>query len=104
MSLYSPGILISNATFSQDASTEDESNFLLFSANLFCPAVNAKNYSGFTDIPFSFLKNYLNKFSACPKEAEIFHEITFSKYIFYAGNIIVRFQQTDIIFPFHYFW
>jgi hypothetical protein len=29
---------------------------------------------------------------------------TFSVYKFYAINGIVRFTQTDIIFPFHYFW
>lgn len=29
---------------------------------------------------------------------------TFSLYKFYSTNGIVRFTQTDIIFPFHYFW
>jgi len=104
MSLYSNSILTSNATFYKDPLTEDESYFLLFSANLYSPAVNTKNINGFPDLPYSILKNYLNKFSACFKEVELFHEITFSKYIFYTGNIIVRFQQTDIIYPFHYFW
>ena len=104
VSIYSPCLLYSNASFSTDNSAKDESYFSLFSANLIGPAVNTKNIVTLNDIPFSILKNYLNKFSACLKEAELFHEITFSKYILYAGTIIVRFQQTDIIYPFHYFW
>lgn len=28
----------------------------------------------------------------------------FSSYYFFSHNLMVRFVQTDIIFPFHYFW
>jgi hypothetical protein len=28
----------------------------------------------------------------------------FSGYIFYASNLIVRIETTDLIFPFHFFW
>jgi hypothetical protein len=50
------------------------------------------------------LKIHLNDLGVFQEAVESFFYNTSSQYIFYAANGITRFLQTDIIFPFHYFW
>ncbi len=49
-------------------------------------------------------KYHFNSFVDRFKAEETLSLIEFSKYFFYSSYLIERFQPTDIIFPFHYFW
>jgi hypothetical protein len=73
-------------TFSKDKSNDGETYYSLFASSLYFPAANSKNLSLFSEIPYTIVNKYLNKFSACLKEVELLREITYSKYIFYAGK------------------
>ncbi|MFM6925882.1 MAG: hypothetical protein ACKOU7_10315 [Ferruginibacter sp.] len=50
------------------------------------------------------VKNTYKEFSAVNKAAEQVYVHTFSQYSFYSRKLLVRLQNTDLIFPFHYFW
>jgi hypothetical protein len=89
---------ISNITTS-----DNETYFSPYLANIFNPADNSRNASGFSTIILSAANKYVNKFSVAIEEGTLVRKISFSTYTFYARNIIIRFQPTDIIFPFHYF-
>lgn len=65
-----------------------------------------------TNVPFSFSKNnpnttfktFHNSLFVHTKTIERVFNIAYTQYNFYAKNVLARFKQTDIIFPFHYFW
>jgi hypothetical protein len=65
-----------------------------------------------TNVAFSFSKNnpnttfktFHNSLFVHPKTIERVFNIAYTQYNFYAINVLARFKQTDIIFPFHYFW
>jgi hypothetical protein len=104
VSFYTPAILIPDAAFSQEPLNTGQSSFLPFTVDLFGPANTNRTYSGTSDIPVSFANQSLNKFITFQEAAIIFRKIFISRYVFYARNIIVRLQEADIIYPFHYFW
>ncbi|HOW25355.1 MAG TPA: hypothetical protein PK711_06755 [Bacteroidales bacterium] len=58
----------------------------------------------FEKLPFAAQKNYLDRFVACIRTAELYMVNTFSRYIYHAHYEVDRFEQPDIIFPFQYFW
>jgi hypothetical protein len=53
---------------------------------------------------FSSLKISLSEFSGCLKTAEQLVVVAFSQNRFYSRHVLTRLQNTDLIFPFHYFW
>lgn len=105
VSLYSTSDFTANITISKNISTNDASCFSFVHIDLFCHSGKTENFvSGNCKLPVSSLKDQLNVFLACTKYAELSHTNSYSKYIYYAENNIIRFQSSDIIFPFHYFW
>ena len=50
------------------------------------------------------IKNTCKEFSAINKAAEQVYVHTFLRYNFFSRKLLVRLQNTDLIFPFHYFW
>lgn len=50
------------------------------------------------------VKNTFKEFSAANKVAELVFVHTFSQYNFFSRKLLVRLENTDLIFPFHYFW
>ena len=104
VSLYSHDLLRSNTAFSGQSS-EVKSYFSLASVNLFSHTIRTENsVNYFYHRLSSSLKSHLNDFLFKGVAVDSFLLKTFSKYIFYSRVIIVGFLQTDIIFPFHYFW
>lgn len=61
--------------------------------------VNAVN-----KLPHPTFKNSPFKLFVCSSLAEYAYRTVFTLYRFFSVNILVRFFETDIIFPFHYFW
>lgn len=104
VSFYSNPIFIDNFTSTQ-TNTETEHYCSLVTNNLLCHTseIESSNTIFNNTLPTT-LKNNFNKFSNCIHSTEQAYFNTFSQYNFYAQNLLVRLQQTDIIFPFHYFW
>jgi len=50
------------------------------------------------------VKSTWKEFSAANIAAEHVYVHTFSRYNFFSRKLLVRLQNTDLIFPFHYFW
>jgi hypothetical protein len=103
--VYSGSLLSLDTFFSKKHSVKDESSFLLFSDNLFCPSAQAESILlKFSELSITSPKNFLNSLIDRCRCIEQILLISFSKYVFYFINLIFWFQPTDIIFPFHYFW
>lgn len=47
---------------------------------------------------------FKDKLSATAKAIEHSFFSTYSQYCFYSQYLLIRLLQTDIVFPFHYFW
>ena len=102
---YSISAVTLGDTFSKTQSSGDESYYFLFSSNLFCPAAQTENIvKDYNELSSSSHKNHFNSFVDRSRAKETLLLISFSKYVFYSINLAERFQPTDIIFPFHYFW
>lgn len=50
------------------------------------------------------VKHHFNPFFAYSVVLERVYFHTFSQYNFYSEHTLVRLRQTDLIFPFHFFW
>ncbi|MGV3589233.1 MAG: hypothetical protein ACO1OF_19660, partial [Adhaeribacter sp.] len=67
--------------------------------------VETVNYvTAYNNLPFRPLKNPFKAFLAFVKATEQTNFRIFSQYYFYSQNVLIRLKQTDLIFPFHYFW
>jgi hypothetical protein len=104
LSVYSHGIACTEISVSTGELSQKEHNISSVSANQTGFAVQTENsVIGYNNLPSS--QNFhFNTFFGHHKSSDLFLLKTFPKYILYAKNIVVGFQQTDIIFPFHYFW
>ena len=75
------------------------------STNFFChisqPGVSANTVGNTNTLA---LKKPQRGFSACGETIEQLLGNTFCQYSFYSKNVLIRFRQSDIIFPSHYFW
>lgn len=73
--------------------------------NLFCHTTPSESsISAFGYTTSSFFKNDVKDFVLYVKAKEQLFLNSFTQYHFYSKNLLLRFQLTDIIFPFHYFW
>ena len=103
--LYGNSVVTSDANFSNEQSKSDDKCLIFLSADLLCPTAQSENnIREFSKLPTTSPKNHFNSLIARAKAEESIILFTFSKYSFYSHNIVDRFQQTDIIFPFQYFW
>jgi IMP cyclohydrolase len=103
--LYSGIAFNGNAAFVKQGSTTKESYSHSVSAKSFQHTVQTEN--GVTVCNHSnpvTVKNTFKEFSAVNTVTEHILVHTFSHYSFYSDKLLVRLQNTDIIFPFHYFW
>jgi hypothetical protein len=50
------------------------------------------------------IRNFSGDYAAYVKAIQSLLLHSFSTYNFYYQHVLLRFQRTDIIFPFHYFW
>jgi Mlc titration factor MtfA (ptsG expression regulator) len=66
--------------------------------------VSARNISIIKTNPCQTFKVVSNAFFIHNIAIEQLYNALFADYKFYAIHSIIRFTQTDIIFPFHYFW
>jgi hypothetical protein len=97
--------LRSDAIFSKTNRAEKESYSQSVSAKSFQHTVQTENsvtvcshHSPVT------VKNTYKEFSAANKAVEHVSVHTFSQYNFFSHKLLARLQNTDLIFPFHYFW
>lgn len=106
VSFYSTGILSSGYAYPNDHRSANEERYLpIAGVDLFTHTTKPENVVVSFNSLLSFsLKNSFNDFLASRQATDLFLLNASSKYIFYASNTVERFQQTDIIFPFHYFW
>ncbi|HEX2683303.1 MAG TPA: hypothetical protein VHL77_05205 [Ferruginibacter sp.] len=75
------------------------------SAKCFKHTVQSENsFSIFNHARPVSLKNSHNDFPACIKTTGALVLTRFQQYHFYSQNLLTRVRQTDLIFPFHYFW
>lgn len=104
LSIYGHGIVSAEISISPGELSQKEHSISSVSANLIGNAIQTENcVNGYNNLPSSQNFNFSTIFGH-NKSSDLFLLKTFPKYIFYAKNIVVVFQQTDIIFPSHYFW
>jgi hypothetical protein len=103
--LYSGVAYAGNTTFSKQAGNATEKYSNTVSAKLFQHTVQTENSITVCNHgnPVT-VKNTYNKFSAVNKVTEQLSVHTFLQYNFYAHKLLARLLNTDLIFPFHYFW
>jgi len=103
--------IYSGITFNADAAVakhskgSHESYTAAVSAKSFHHTVQTENsVTAFNHARPVSLKNSFNEYSACIKITEQLFFTGFLQYSFYSHKLLMRVQQTDLIFPFHYFW
>jgi len=79
-------------------------NSAFVSSKLLCNTVPAERTTVHYNAPPPSLKNSVSELSACLKTTEQLFFRVFSQYRFYSQQVLVRLQNTDLIFPFHSFW
>jgi len=105
ISLYSGNALPHSSAFSKLTKSESKNCSTLLASDLLSHTAQATlSAPAFTAAPSSSLKNPFNDFLAWVKTTDRVFFSTFSQYSFYSQNLLIRFRQTDVIFPFHYFW
>lgn len=101
---YGIRLLSSDTTFDTQQTLDNQNYFSLLSSNLFCPSLQFENgIAGTNELPSTSNKRPYFNFLSGINNADLFFENTSAKYIFYSKNIIIQFQETDIIYPFHSF-
>lgn len=103
--LYSSMAFNGNAAFAKQAATTKESYGYSVAAKSFQHTLQTEN--AVTVCSHSnpvTVKNTFKEFSAANTVTEQVIVHIFSRYSFYSDNLLMRLQNTDIIFPFHYFW
>jgi hypothetical protein len=103
--------IYSGITFNADAAVikhskaSDENLTAAVSAKSFHHTVQTENaVTAFSHPKPVSSKNSHNEYSSCTKIAEQLFVTSFLQYNFYSHKLLMRVQQTDLIFPFHYFW
>ncbi|MBK7306802.1 MAG: hypothetical protein IPI88_06990 [Chitinophagaceae bacterium] len=103
--LYSGMAFKDNAAIAKQCNAADESYGYSISAKSFQHTVQTEN--SITVCNHSnpvTVKNTHKEFSALNTATEQVLVHSFSQYSFYAHKLLMRLQNTDLIFPFQYFW
>jgi hypothetical protein len=104
-SYYSGNLACSNLSSTSCRHSDTESQYLLNSKNLFCHTTQYKtSVNAVNNVSSSSSKNSFLDFFANLKASEHTFLNRFQQYILFSKKILLGFRQTDIIFPFHYFW
>lgn len=103
--LYSGVAYAGNTSLARQVNAAKESYSNSISAKSFHHTVQTENSVSLVNNarPVS-VNNTHNEFSAGIKVPEQLFVHTFTQYSFYSQKLLARLQNTDIIFPFHYFW
>lgn len=105
MSLYSNNAFIENSSFSKPSNSENRQYYFSTSLNSIYHIANTENFVNFFDnVSTSSPKNSFNKISVLVKITEQLFFNRFTQYSFESLNLLINLQQTNLIFPFHYFW
>lgn len=105
MGLCSSSLFFENRETSKQTTSLSQQHFFFTSSGSHNQiAENENSGSIYTNAPVITIKNSLSKLSASAKAIEHSFFCTYSQYSFYSHCLLIRLQQTDIIFPFHYFW
>ncbi|MBK8520324.1 MAG: hypothetical protein WAT20_11045 [Ferruginibacter sp.] len=103
--LYSGIAFNGNPAFAKQGNEAEKSYGHNVSAKYFLHTIQTRNSFTFGDYSSRVtVKNTYQKFSAANTITEQVLVHTFSQYRFYSHNLLVRLQNTDLIFPFQYFW
>jgi lipid-binding SYLF domain-containing protein len=103
--LYSGMAFTGNAAIAKQCDAADESYGSSISAKSFQHTVQTEN--SITVCNHSnpvTVKNTHKEFSAVNTVTEKVLVHSFSQYSFYAHKLLIRLQNTNLIFPFQYFW
>ena len=104
-SFYSGIAFNSRSAFSNQTTSENKTYNSNVSPGLFYHTSQIVNsFNLYNNAAPCSLKISVHKFSVWASATERFFFNTISQYNFYTKYLLVRFRQTDIIFPFHYFW
>ncbi|MEP7237167.1 MAG: hypothetical protein ABI685_04870 [Ferruginibacter sp.] len=104
-SLYSGIAFKGNAAFAKQSNAANERYTADVSAKSFQHTLQTENSVSLVNHPRpAAVNNFHNEFSASIKVTEQLFVHTFLQYSFYSQKLLARLQNTDIIFPFHYFW
>lgn len=103
MSLYSNDSFVQKGDVSTERNFSNQQSYFLASSGVHNQIAENENSS------VTFYSNILiikikEKLSTVTKAIEHSFFCTYSQYNFYSNYILLRFLQTDIIFPFHYYW
>lgn len=105
VSIYGTGIIAPVTSFQNNHSTREDGYSPIGGVDLFTITTKPEIIViGHKNLPTFSFKNHPNDYLAHRKVTELFLLNSWSEYIFFATNIVVRLQPTDLIFPFHYFW
>ena len=103
--LYSGVAYAGNTAFSKQAGNATEKYSNAVSAKLFQHTIQTENsITVCTHNNPVTVKNTYKEFSAANIATEHVGVHTFSQYNFFSQKLLARLQNTDLIFPFHYFW
>jgi hypothetical protein len=104
LSLFGSQNICSNNSSAKNRPYENESYYAISPLDSFRHCTKTENLiNGFNNLPVTTLKKHFNAFSTKIKTAELFHVNEFAKYISYTKEAVIDFEQSDIIYPSHYF-
>ncbi|MBU1013757.1 MAG: hypothetical protein KKG99_12195 [Bacteroidetes bacterium] len=104
LSLFDSQIIGSDNSSAKNQPCENESYYAINPLDTLRHCIKTENLvDGFNNLPVTALKKHFNAFSTKIKTAELFHINEFAKYISYTKNAVIDFEQSDIIYPFHFF-
>lgn len=105
ISLYSTVILIEDQAALAGTSGNDENYYSIAAPKLFFPSTKSENIViGADSFSASSEKQTQNEFSFTGRAAEVLLFCKFLKPLGFSGSFVFQFKNTDIIYPFHYFW
>jgi hypothetical protein len=104
ISLYSSNALTYRSASSKLSTSESRKYNTFPISDLICHVAQATiSAPASVTTPSFSLKNPFHGLWAWVNPTKQAFVSTFSQYIFYSQNLLIRFEKTDIIFPFHYF-
>jgi|GEM_PF-2470619 len=98
-------IITTNCNNYKQVADQNTDEDVSVSTDLFTPSAISDDDSAYqlNRSPSSCLKFHVNKNSVVSGIKELILDHSFSRYILFAKNLIIRPQPTDFIFPHHYF-
>lgn len=105
ISLYSSRAFVYTSDFSQFNEAESKYYKSALLSDLLCHIVQAEvSATALHNTPSPSSKNPFSGFLYCFKTTAKLFPDNLSRYSFCSQNHLVRLQQANLIFPFHYFW